>query len=137
MSNIIVIRFIRNTQNSNLDDVVRVSPVWEEVDDEMSIQAYRVRMNISKAGCGDNVSKKYEQVVSGSKLTLYLSSLLRLVVHDDEPFEHIQVDLPMAPSVVYTTQQLEKSLYNILGLVEVTLHSWPKVVSRNDELPCH
>lgn len=130
MSNNIVVRFIRNGNNSNHDDVVHVSPVWEVVDDEISIEGYRVSMNFSKAASVNNVSKTVEQVVSADKLVLYLSSLLQLVVNDTDPFENVQVDLPTAPSVMFRPESLQSSLYPILGLVEVTLHSWPKCVRR-------
>ena len=135
MSTSIVIRFIRNTNNQNLDDVVSLFPVWENVDDEMSIEGYKVRMEFSKAASCDNRSKRLEQVVTADKLTLYLSSMIQLVVNDNDPYEHIQVDLPTAPSVLFTASQLHNSMFAILGLVDVTLHSWPKLVAR-DGVPC-
>ena len=135
MSTSIVIRFIRNTNNQNLDDVVSLFPVWENVDDEMSIEGYKVRMEFSKAASSDNRSKRLEQVVTADKLTLYLSSMIQLVVNDNDPYEHIQVDLPTAPSVLFTASQLHNSMFAILGLVDVTLHSWPKLVAR-DGVPC-
>jgi len=130
MSDNIVVRFIRNGNNSNLDDVVRVSPEWEYEDEDLSHRRYRVSMKFSKTACMSNRSTTLEQVVTADKLVLYLSSLLQLVVNDTDPFENVQVDLPTAPSVMFRLDSLQSSLYSILGLVEVTLHSWPTTVSR-------
>jgi hypothetical protein len=115
-----VIRFIRDLTNKIDDDVVYISPVWDNYSNEVSVLQYHIYTKFS-----DDRSNT-DQVVSAHNLRKYVRSLLSIAACDQDPFKGVQLDIPNAPSVLFKVSNLLDCLSNIMCLLDVTMDSWPQ-----------
>jgi hypothetical protein len=58
---------------------------------------------------GDFVHNQYEGYMGHHRLLDHLENILHSMRYDMDPFEHIQVDTPMAPSVMYHISDLDNA----------------------------
>jgi hypothetical protein len=107
------IRCIRNKDDSNRDDVIRIVPFGT---DHYSI---KTTYGLTK--------KVYTQTMTYANVFAYVHSLITLLIHDEMPFKSIQLDFPNTPSVMLN---IESSLdcervYNAVNnMLHVTLDLW-------------
>jgi hypothetical protein len=119
----VTLRFIRDTatDSSKMDDILRITPS-SSVNPELS--AFVVKFSPAKSfapGSYENqVSWNHEQVYE------YVSSLLMLLTLDNDPFKSVQLDLPLAPSLLFEVSKLSERIPHILRMLYTTLTtSWP------------
>ena len=121
-SSSIVLRFLRKNCESSLDDIVQI--------EKLANGLYRLKYTY---GFTHVKSKSFCLTLDDRTLFWWVRVLLRLVEKDAEPFESIQIDLPMLPSVLIDVKTLDDSYHTILDAIEFHLDNWP--VSEDEDMP--
>jgi len=80
----------------NRDDILRI------FDDDVHEDMYRVVYKPHDIETGLN-----EMYLSYADLREYISTILKSLEHDTDPFEYVQIMTPIHPSVMYHTADLE------------------------------
>lgn len=120
--NSLVIRFIRDSKNDQNDDVIRVNPIWRTLSNDVSILEYNIQTTFKNLQSPMAVTQK----VLSSTLLVYLQSIFQLYVHDNDPFESVQIDFPNAPTILLSLKELSKRSDMILELIRTSITSWPQ-----------
>ena len=103
---LITIRFLRSEGRARDDDVIRVF-------DSDCNDLFRVTFHASEM-------KKPNQFFASRHYVLeYISDILVATTHDTDPFESIQVDTAIHPSIMYHVADMED--YHIRRLMENTI----------------
>ena len=114
----IVLRFIRDININNKDDMISISPL---PNGNYSIKTKYADMSINNRN--HNI---YVQTLTYYNVFNYIHSLMILLIHDDKPFQSIQFDVPNTPSVIIQINKLDShQLYTAINsILHVTLDSW-------------
>lgn len=64
-------------------------------------------------------------VLDGHALWRWLRSTIHLMEHDTDPFQDIQMDMPLMPSVLLSVKTLGDTYSFILDAVSVNMDNWP------------
>lgn len=103
------IRFIRKDQTSKKDDVLII------YEDEEFDEMYRIRFR--PAGCDAK-----EFYLEHGRAVDYVAGILKTLQYDADPFQYVQVDTPMTPSVLYRGDDLCREVrYAIEDTISVAL----------------
>ena len=113
MSNrLINIRFIRqNEKRAKNDDTMRI---WSD-DGQTFTVSFR---------SGDT-KKSLVTTMSDTAVFRWIRHTISLLEKDVDPFQFVQLDLPLMPSVLIKATELESSYNRILDAVEFHLDNWP------------
>ena len=131
-NNSLTLRFIRKkNDNGSADDVLRITPSEEP-------GSFIVKFNPTKSfAIGD-----FNQKVSWSRDQVYdyVANLLTLLTFDSDPFESVQLDLPLAPSLLFDVSTLSERIPYIARFLYTNLtNPWPtkpvKPVDEYDDMP--
>ena len=118
----VTIRFIRNADSSKTDDILRIVPSPSSVNHELN--TFVVKFSFAKSFA----PVSYENQVSWNHAQVYeyVSSLLMLLTLDNDPFKSVQIDLPLAPSLLFEVSTLSSRIPHILRILYTTImNSWP------------
>jgi hypothetical protein len=107
-SNTLCIRFIRANQSGETDDRVLIRP--------LSLKLYGLTYIY-----GESVSQSYDVVLSDSTVFRYIRNLIDLYSSDADPFESLQFDFPLMPSILIRLTDLETVGPSILDAVDFHL----------------
>jgi hypothetical protein len=119
------IRFIRANASAKNDDTVVI---------------YRLGANQFSLAYtyGDVATKNPHRVVLNDRAVFrWMRNLIGLLEKDVDPFEHIQLDLPFMPSVLFDAAKLGDSYHSMLDALEFHLDNWPApapVLNPEDEM---
>jgi hypothetical protein len=108
----IKIRFIR--RDSNKDDVVDITRLL--LDNTFSLS---YTYGLSKKQTPTTVTLTSDNVFRWMRHTI------SLLEQDDDPFESIQLDLPLMPSVMFKVVDLDEAYHALLNALEFHLDNWP------------
>ncbi len=124
-TNSILIRFIRkNADTKGLsDDRVTVQTLGDN------------KFKLSYVYCDTKKKQRNSLVLSDTQMFKWLRHTIALVENDDEPFEAIQMDLPLMPSVLFNVNRLDKVYHTILDAFEFHLNNWTPVDEYADMPP--
>lgn len=116
----ISIAFIRDIGSKNNDDRIIITKGSEDTFD-VSIKYAGIAYGISEHTC-------FDQNIKASNLKKYVRSLLVLSMHDADPYDRVQIDMPNAPSVLLKINpHLCEGIYEAVDeLIEVSIVSWPR-----------
>ena len=118
----VTLRFIRNADSSKTDDILRIVPSPSSVNPELNtfVVKFSFAKSFAPVAYENQVSWNHEQVYE------YVSSLLMLLTLDNDPFKSVQIDLPLAPSLLFEVSTLSSRIPHILRILYTTLmNSWP------------
>jgi hypothetical protein len=107
-SNTLCIRFIRANQSGETDDRVLIRP--------LSLKLYSLTYIY-----GESVSQSYDVVLSDSTVFRYIQNLIDLYSSDADPFESLQFDFPLMPSILIRVDELDTAGRAILEAVDFHL----------------
>ena len=107
-SNTLCIRFIRANQSGETDDRVLIRP--------LSLKLYGLTYIY-----GESVSQSYDVVLTDSTVFRYIRNLIDLYSSDADPFESLQFDFPLMPSILIRLTDLETAGPSILEAVDFHL----------------
>ena len=108
------IRFIRqNEKHAKNDDQMRI---WSS-----DGQTFTVSF---KSG---DTKKSTVTTLSDSAVFRWMRHTINLLEKDSDPFQSIQLDLPLMPSVLINAKELGSSYNRILDAVEFHLDNWPVI----------
>jgi hypothetical protein len=116
-----VIRFIHAVGSSERDDeLIIVVPKQVSPNTTVASHAYTVTSRFDKKTYTSEISDAY-------RLSYYVNSLLTLVDYDDHSPAQIQIDLPNAPQVLLSTDEVldDELKQTILHLLWQACESWP------------
>jgi hypothetical protein len=124
----VTLRFIRNTatNSSKTDDVLRITPS-PSLNPELSnfVVKFSPAKEFAPGSFENQVCWTHEQVYE------YVSNLLTLLTLDNDPFKSVQLDLPLAPSLLFEVATLTDRIPHILRFLYTTLTtSWPTFTKR-------
>jgi hypothetical protein len=117
-SKIIRLRFQRDNNNSSKDDIIRITYIGER----------KAVVSYSYYATDTHATK---QVMSHNMLTNYLSSMFFLIAADMDPFQAVQIDMPLMPSVCLPPNRLSWEAHNILKQIDLLFDGW---VSAEDDI---
>ena len=104
---------IRNTNDKSKDDMIRISK-----DDD---HTYSILFHDQDSGLKTTTSNMLP-----SDLMKYMSSTLRMLTVDSEPFLGVQFSMPNSPSVLITTENLTSQTRDLVyDKIEELLNCWP------------
>ena len=115
----ITVRFIR--LDNPLDDKV----IIKQLGDDQYVLSYTY---------GDTKNPvPTSSVMNGDTVFRWMRNVMRLVEADDDPFDSIQMDLPLMPSILVRIDSLDGAYDAILNSLELHLDNWPrhKTVTRD------
>lgn len=106
------IRFIRDTENTQGDDVITI------YEDEEFGEMYRIVFRPT-----DFKKTANEFYLEQGRVIEYISSILKTLPYDADPFRYVQVDSCIYPSVLYNVSDLtwRNVRYTIEDTVEAAL----------------
>ena len=119
--NALVLRFIRKNGLSQSDDIATI--------EKLGVNQYSLQYTY---GLSSN-KKPFRIVLNDRKLFWWVRVLLRLLKKDTDPFESVQIDLPILPSVLINVQAMDGSYHTILDAIEFHLDNWPSNEGQEDE----
>lgn len=110
--NLLSIFVIRDAGNRESDDLItfNTDPITPDLV-EITSKFFKTPQNL-----------RYKSTVDRSRCPHYVRTLLRSLIHDDEPFEQIQFNSALFPSVLYNVSDLTCDRVNsaIDDLVHIT-----------------
>lgn len=92
----LTIRFQRKTGGQTTDDVLSI------YDDDEFYEMQRIEYKP-----GEYSSRQFQYFLEQDHTLTYLADLLKMLTFDADPFEYIQIDTPMHPSVLYHISELD------------------------------
>jgi hypothetical protein len=99
MSDKFVIRLIRDTKDTENDDVIRITPT--------SNGKYQVELDTAGHQLVNTQQKKtHLKGMSFDAVKNYVKTLLFLLPIDDDGYHFVQVDMPCMPAILLTTDKL-------------------------------
>lgn len=114
---------------NNQDDILRI------FDDDKYVDMYRVTF---KAHDAPGVS---EMFLSYHDLQDYISTILKSLERDNDPFEYVQVITPVHPSVIYHVCELEdrETRWHVEDMVFLACRKqiWNRGAKRNIQTRTH
>ena len=115
-SQLINIRFIRrNEKLAKNDDTMRI------ISDDGQTFTVTFRSGETK--------KSVMTTMSDSAVFRWIRHTITLLEKDVDPFQYVQLDLPLMPSVLINAKDLGSSYNRILDAVEFHLDNWPLISS--------
>ncbi len=108
-SKLIRIRFHRDSDDSDQDDIIRIKYVGD----------HRVRVTYQN---DEGFSAEY--VMCRGMLQTYLSSMFRLLAADKDPFQGVQIDLPLMPSMLLHPHTLGWQETDIMKQINLQCDAW-------------
>ena len=115
MSSQITIRFIRKGESPNTDAKVVIHNVGENL------------YSLSFTDGYSEVRRTHSAILNDRNLFRWLRITLRLLEHDSDPFESVQMDLPIMPSFMVDIVKVHRAYHTILDMVEFHLDNWTHV----------
>lgn len=110
--NLLSIFVIRDADNRESDDLItfNTDPITPDLV-EITSKFFKTPQNL-----------RYKSTVDRSRCPHYVRTLLRSLIHDDEPFEQIQFNSALFPSVLYNVSDLTCDRVNsaIDDLIHIT-----------------
>lgn len=127
----LTVRFVRKTSkvNKDTDDILTITPCWNTTDAEVQVKEYNVKMLYAGESMQQHNPRTSITTMQGYDIVPYVRSVLRLIQNDFEPFVNVQFDIPMMPSVIYDTDDLDDSMEDIVQMLEIVLRCWPKMLA--------
>jgi len=110
-SKIIRLRFQRDNDNSSKDDIIRITYIGER------------KVSVSYSYYADD-AKATRQVMNHNMLTNYLSSMFCLIAADMDPFQAVQLDMPLMPTVCLPPNRLSWEAHNIMKQIDLLFEIW-------------
>ena len=115
MSSPITIRFIRKGESPNTDAKVVIHNVGEDL------------YSLSFTDGYSEVRRTHSAILNDRNLFRWLRITLRLLEHDSDPFDSVQMDLPIMPSFMVDIDNICDAYHTILDMVEFHLDNWTHV----------
>lgn len=108
------LRFIRSGEGQDYDDVITISTT--RISD-----VFRV---VYTPGDSDTGSV-YTSYMSRSKTMKYVSDILRGMCYDVDPFDRIQIQTDLHPSIMYSVSDMDSAVAreNLENMVDASLHT--------------
>jgi hypothetical protein len=133
----IIIRFIRNKNDTTQDDMTTISPIWNDLSDEISILEYTIVTKFAK-NPENALSSSYstKQTVNSQSLRMFLCSMLTMMYHDIDPFVAVQFDMPNSPSIIVSVNSLNCIHSSIMNMLNSLIESWPTIQHVTNSVPC-
>ena len=113
-SRLINIRFIRRNEK------------FAKNDDQMRIWSNDGQTFMVMFKTGDT-KKSVITTLSDSAVFRWVRYTIGLLERDSDPFQSVQLDLPLMPSVLINAKELDSAYNRILDAVEFHLDNWPTV----------
>ena len=116
----ILIRFIRNKSgNGSTDDVLRISP-------SLNPEAESFVVKFTPADSFAPKNSAMEATWTRDQVYDHVLNVLTLLTFDKDPFPLVQLDLPLAPSVLFEVSTLSSRLpYVTQTIYSALTNSWP------------
>ena len=112
----LLIRLIRTTGSSKEDDRIKISRV--------DSTTFRLTYNYGFAiGVG---AKPCSIECNADTIFRWLRTTIQLLEHDDDPFESLQLESQLLPSVLVLIKRLDRAYDAIMDAVEFQLNNWPE-----------
>lgn len=106
------VRFIRhNEKNSKNDDTVRF------VSDDGS--------KFDLTFTSGDTKKSTTVSLSDGQVFRWTRNMINLLANDADPFEYVQMDMPLMPSILLKVSELDNNYNAVLNAVEFNLDNWP------------
>ena len=105
----VTLRFQRKSGLPPTDDVLRI------MDDDEYHDTYQVDFNPG------NGRGQYRYFLTRPALLDYIADILRTMPHDADPFEYLQIDTQMHPTVLYHVSDLDDPM--VRHLIEDTVET--------------
>jgi len=111
----IQINFIRDSNDSNTDDVMRIRA------SEVSQNLYRVEYE------DRTVTARNRLLATEGEVLDYVYSVFTLLPIDDDPFESVQITCPTFPSVLLRVKDLGRAQVQgaVTTIIKTTMRNWP------------
>lgn len=107
------IRFLKN--DSDFDDQFRVtrSPDAEDHFD-VSYTYAKTRRTLCRRS------------LTADRVTTWIRQMILLVLADDEPFDQVQLEVPMMPVTLFNVEELMENYRILTEAVQFSLENWPE-----------
>jgi hypothetical protein len=115
MSSRIAIRFIRKNETSDTDAQVFIKDVGKDLYSLSFMDGY------------SNSPHMHSALLNDRNLFRWLRITLRLLENDSDPFDSIQMDMPIMPSLMVDIHKIGSAYHTILDMVEFHLDNWTHV----------
>lgn len=109
----VTMRFVRDSSDEREDDILRIF-------DTDCNDLFRITFR------ANDMKRANEFMASRSWAVQYISEILHTLIHDTDPFESIQVDTAIHPTVLYHVMDMDEGY--VRQLIEDTIDS---VLRRN------
>jgi len=132
----IVIRFIRNKDDTSQDDMITINPIWNDLCDEISVLEYTILTKF--ANNPENalsVTYTTKQTVNSQGLRMFLCSMLSMMYHDIDPFLAVQFDMPNSPSIIVSVNSFNCIHSSIMTMLNSLIESWPTIQPVTNSVP--
>jgi len=112
----LLIRLIRTTGSIKEDDRIKISRV--------DSTTFQLTYNYGfAAGAG---AKPCSIECNADTIFRWLRTTIQLLEHDDDPFESLQLESQLLPSVLVLIKRLDRAYDAIMDAVEFQLNNWPE-----------
>ena len=115
-SSSLLIRLIRNTESKKEDDMIKITRL-----DSTTFKLTYSYGFATGAGARPNSIE-----CNADTVFRWLRSTIDLLQHDDDPFDSLQLESQMLPSIIVLTKNLNRSYTTIMNAVEFQLNNWPQ-----------
>jgi hypothetical protein len=118
---------IRSNKKQNDDDTITITP-FLNIESTTEPMSYTVLHKTGLEHSPEGSQHKSVTILNAPNLLNYVSNLLDLLYYDEDPFEHIQFDLPNIPSILIRTSNLDLIRETIMShyrSITETPCSWP------------
>ena len=115
MSSRIAIRFIRKNETSDTDVKVFIQNVGKDL------------YSLSFTDGYSDTPRTHSAILNDRNLFRWLRITLRLLEKDSDPFDSIQMDMPIMPSFMVDVDKIGSAYHTILDMVEFHLDNWTHV----------
>ena len=111
------VRFIRDTDDSSTDSVVKIVPVSNNQYEWIYRESDRSNLHM--------------MTLLSFPLHARMEVLLKMLEFDIDPVKEVQIDAPGCPQVLFKHCDIPKMSRNILDILSQTMRFWPTSVNRN------
>jgi hypothetical protein len=115
-SSSLLIRLIRNTESKKEDDLIKITRL-----DSTTFKLTYSYGFATGAGARPNSIE-----CNADTIFRWLRSTIDLLQHDDDPFDSLQLEPQMLPSILVNVRNLNRSYTTIMNAVEFQLNNWPQ-----------
>ncbi len=127
----LTVRFVRksNKTQKDTDDVLTIIPRWSATQDEVQVKEYVVKIRYAGETMQQLNPRTSVAIMQSFDIGPFIRSMLRLVQNDTEPFQNVQFDIPMMPSVIYDLDELDDVMEHVEQMLDILLRNWPKMLA--------